>query len=89
MKLIYTSTYKKKAFKFLKKHPDLKNKYKSVLQQLMKDYKHPTLNLHKLKGNLNDFWAISLNYEYRIAMLIEFAVDVIYLLDIGTHDEVY
>ena len=79
----------KKAKKFFKKHPDLTDKFKSVILQLEKDYTSPDLKLHKLKGKLKAFHAVRLTYEYRIVLLLKIEDNKIILVDIGTHDEVY
>lgn len=50
---------------------------------------HPSLRLHKLKGNLDGFYSVSINMQYRI--LIDFIIkeDQIILLDIGEHNTIY
>ena len=89
MKLITTDTYERKAKKFFKKHPELIDKYKNTLSLLIENSEQSSLKLHKLKGNLKDFYSISLSFEFRIILLIELSKEAIYLVDIGTHDEVY
>ncbi|MEA2027646.1 MAG: type II toxin-antitoxin system mRNA interferase toxin, RelE/StbE family [Campylobacterota bacterium] len=79
----------KKSKKFFKKHPDLQTKFKSIIQQLTQDPFEPSLKTHKLKGNLQEFHACSLTYQYRILLSIVIVDNIIYLIDIGTHDEVY
>jgi len=89
MKLITTDTYERKAKKFFKKHPELIDKYKNTLSMIIENSEQSSLKLHKLKGNLKDFHSISLSFEYRIILLIEPSKEAMYLVDIGTHDEVY
>ncbi|MBK9257075.1 MAG: type II toxin-antitoxin system RelE/ParE family toxin [Saprospiraceae bacterium] len=50
---------------------------------------HPSLRLHKLKGNLSDLHSVSLNMKYRI--LLDFIIkdDQVILIDIGDHDGMY
>ena len=48
-----------------------------------------SLKTHKLKGNLSDFYACSLTYQYRIVLTIEVRDEEVILVNIGTHDEVY
>ena len=79
----------KKASKFFKKHPNLKDKFKKVIYQLIEDPFHQSLKTHKLKGELKDFYSCSINYEYRIVLSIVIVDNAIYLVDIGSHDEVY
>jgi len=87
--LILTETYKKREKKFFKRHPDIKEKYKKTLKLLRINPFHPSLRLHKLQGNKKEFYSVSIDMQYRI--IIDFMVidNKIFLLDIGSHDEVY
>jgi mRNA-degrading endonuclease YafQ of YafQ-DinJ toxin-antitoxin module len=49
----------------------------------------PELKLHALSGNLQGKHAVSLTYSYRIVIRLVLTESEIYLLDVGTHDEVY
>ena len=50
--------------------------------------KHPSLRLHKLTGNLKNFWSISITRNFRLIYQLK-SKDTAYFVDIGTHDEVY
>ena len=89
MKLFKTKFYSKKEADFLKKHSNLLDKYKKVLKKLEGNPFDASLKTHKLKGDLKDFHACSITYEYRIVFILLIQDDEITLLDIGTHDEVY
>ena len=89
MKLAKTDFYHKKERKFFKKHPDLADKYAILLETLQTNPFEPSLKTHKLKGDMKDFYACSLTYEYRVVCLIVVQEDEITLLDIGDHDDVY
>ncbi len=82
-------TFIKKSRKFFKKHPDLIDRFKSIVLQLENDYKSPSLKLHKLQGKLKEFYAVSLTHQYRVIVLLKIEDKKIILVDIGTHDEVY
>ena len=88
-KIIITDAYKKRVVKFLKKHPDMLKRYAKAITLLEVDSFHPSLRLHKLKGNLNEYFSISINMEYRV--VIDFLVvdNEIIPIDIGNHDDVY
>ena len=88
-KLIETDSYAKKIRKFLKKHPALFKKYEKTIFFLEANPHHPSLRLHKLQGKLSEYYSISIDMEYRI--IIDFIIidQRIYLLDVGSHDEVY
>ena len=78
--------YEKSLEKFKKQHPELKNQYSKTLFLLEVNPFHPSLRLHKLQGNLQEFYPVSINMKCRI--LLDFIIqdDQIILLDIGSHD---
>lgn len=83
-----------RAFKRLvKRHPDLRSAIEQTLNQLSEDPFHPSLQTHKLTGDLAGIWSASIDYKLRI--LFEFVNDVetqeqsILLLNLGSHDDVY
>jgi len=88
-KLVFSENYKKKEIKFLKKHKDLFEKYIKTLNMLRNDPSYPSLRLHKLKGSLKDYYSVSINMSYRIVIDLIIIDNEIYLLDIGSHDEIY
>lgn len=89
MKLIKDESYQRKERKFFKKHTNLLDKYNEVLSKLKIDPFEPSLKTHKLKGEWSDFYACSLTYEYRIVCTFIIRDEVIVLVDIGSHDDVY
>jgi mRNA-degrading endonuclease YafQ of YafQ-DinJ toxin-antitoxin module len=62
-KIIETKIYIKKVRKFLKKHPNLFKKYEKTLYILEQNPHHPSLRLHKLQGNLGEYFSISIEIE--------------------------
>lgn len=88
-KLIYTESYNKKAAKFLKKRPELKNQYAKTLKILEINPKHPSLRLHPLKGKLKMLFSVSINISNRITLEFFITKKEIILVDIGPHDAVY
>ncbi|WP_041963014.1 type II toxin-antitoxin system RelE/ParE family toxin [Sulfurospirillum cavolei] len=84
-----TDEYFKKSLKFFKKHPEMLSKYEKTLILLSANPHHPSLRLHKLQGNLKEFYSVSLDLKYRIILDFIIVDEVIILLDIGSHDEVY
>lgn len=83
-----------RAFRRLvKRNPDLRSAIEKTLNQLSKDPFHPSLQTHKLTGDLAGIWSASIDYKLRI--LFEFVNDMesqeqsILLLNIGSHDDVY
>ncbi len=88
-RLIFTQTYLKREERFLKKHPDLVERYKKVLRLLEINPFHPSLRLHKLKGRLFGKYSVSITMSYRIVLTFAVTEKGVVLLDIGAHDDVY
>jgi mRNA-degrading endonuclease YafQ of YafQ-DinJ toxin-antitoxin module len=91
--LVWSAAFVRAFKRSTKRVPALKERAEQTLRQLAEDPFHPTLHSHKLKGELSGVWACAVDYDNRI--LFEFAVnpetqeEEIYLLTMGTHDEVY
>jgi mRNA-degrading endonuclease YafQ of YafQ-DinJ toxin-antitoxin module len=64
-------------------------KYQKTVRLLQQNPYHPSLRLHKLQGDLKEYFSVSLDMEYRIIMDFIIIDEQIYLIDIGSHDEVY
>ena len=88
-RLIFTDSYNKKAAKWIKKHPALKDQYLKTLQLMELDIYHPSLRLHKLSGSLTGLSSVSINISYRITLELMIQDREIILINIGSHDEVY
>jgi addiction module RelE/StbE family toxin len=87
--IVTTESFLRRAGKFLKKHPDLRERFANVVDDLKQDPFAPHLAYHPLGGKLKDVQAVSVTYEYRIILRIEVTDQEIILLDIGSHEEVY
>lgn len=84
-----TDEFTKKVKKFLKLHRNMMGRYEKTMIILKENPFHPSLRLHKLKGNLNEYYSISINMDYRIVMDFIVVDKVIIPIDIGSHDNVY
>jgi mRNA-degrading endonuclease YafQ of YafQ-DinJ toxin-antitoxin module len=87
--LVTTEYFLRRARKFLRKHPDLRERFVQVVDDLRHDPFAPHLAYHHLGGKLKDMQAVSLTDSYRITLTIVIAEREIILLDIGSHDDVY
>jgi len=87
--LVWTASFKRTARKFLAKHRDLVDTFSLVLHKLEENPGDPDLRLHPLTGRLKGKHAVSLTYSYRIVLRLEISDSEIFLLDVGSHDEVY
>ena len=64
-------------------------RYAKAMAILEVDPFHPSLRLHKLKGNLNEYYSVSINMEYRVVIDFLIVDKEIIPIDIGSHDDVY
>jgi mRNA-degrading endonuclease YafQ of YafQ-DinJ toxin-antitoxin module len=87
--LIFTDQYKKRALRFLKRHPELERHYLKALQLLEVNPFHPSLRLHRLSGRLTDLHSVSINLSYRITLEFLIENQEIIPVDVGDHDTVY
>jgi mRNA interferase YafQ len=71
----------------------VQKRIEDTLMQMQEDVFAASLGTHKLSGPLEGLRACSCGYDYRIVFSIERnpagGGEVIVLLDVGTHDEVY
>ncbi len=81
--------YKKRVAKFIKSHKDMADRYEKTIRILKENPFHPSLRLHKLRGDMSEYYSISISLEYRIIMDFVITGNLIIPLDIGSHDEVY
>jgi mRNA-degrading endonuclease YafQ of YafQ-DinJ toxin-antitoxin module len=88
-RLIFTEGYTRKATKWIKKHPDLKDQYLKTLQLMELNIHHPSLRLHKLTGRLSGLYSVSINMSYRITLELIIQDNDIIPIDIGSHEKVY
>lgn len=87
--ILFTDDYKKRAKRFLKKHPDLGMVYLKTFTLLEANPFHPSLRLHPLKGNLAGLHSISINLSYRITLEFLIVDKQITPINIGDHAAVY
>ena len=87
--LVWTAGFTRTAGKFLKQHPELREKFATILTDLERDPFQPHLRYHHLHGRLEGVQAISITSSYRLTLTILIANKEIILLDVGSHDAVY
>jgi addiction module RelE/StbE family toxin len=92
-RIIWSTPFVKSVKRVVKRRATLRNEIEETVKLLARDTFAPSLETHKLKGNLAGFWACSVGYDLRIVfdfVQIEGEQEAgIKLLEIGTHDEVY
>jgi mRNA-degrading endonuclease YafQ of YafQ-DinJ toxin-antitoxin module len=77
--------------RFLRKAKKLREPQASMLRAVLRrfavDPNDPLLRLHKLKGDLADYWAFSVDDDLRV--LFRWEGDEAFLVNLGSHEEVY
>jgi mRNA-degrading endonuclease YafQ of YafQ-DinJ toxin-antitoxin module len=87
--LVFTERYERRAARFLRRHPDLRQSYRKTLLLLEADPHHPSLRLHALRGRLQGLHSVSINLSYRITLEVLIDGQRLIPIDIGSHDVVY
>lgn len=92
-KIILTSRFKRSLKKFIKGNRRLQKQIETTLQEMVVDIYTPNLATHRLKGEFTGLRACSCGYDCRIIFSLEKDLEtneeVIVLLNIGSHDDVY
>lgn len=91
--LLLTPKFRKAYRRAARRDRALQIRIEDVLRQMQADVFHAVLGTHKLSGALEGLWACSCGYDCRIVFAFDTdpacGREVILLLDIGTHEEVY
>jgi mRNA-degrading endonuclease YafQ of YafQ-DinJ toxin-antitoxin module len=87
--LVFTEQYNRRAARFLKQHPELRQTYLKTLQLLEANPMHPSLRLHALSGKFDGLHSVSINLSYRITLELLIQDQQIIPVNVGDHDAVY
>jgi mRNA-degrading endonuclease YafQ of YafQ-DinJ toxin-antitoxin module len=91
--LVVAPKFRRAYRKLVRNDRTLQRRIEDILIQMGEDIFADSLGTHKLSGELTGLWACSCGYDCRIIFALETDDDtgreIILLLDIGTHDEVY
>lgn len=91
--LVLTAKFERAYRKFVRRDRRLQERIDEVMRQMEEDVFATSLGTHKLSGAFAGFRACVCGYDCRIVFALEHDPDtgdeVIVLLDIGSHDEVY
>ncbi len=91
--LVWSQAFIRAFKRLVRQNPQLRPQIEQILKQLAEEPFHPSLHTHKLKGDLSERWACSIDYSNRI--LFKFVnnpdsdEEEILLLTLGSHDVVY
>ena len=87
--LIFTEQYNRRAARFLKRHPGLREQYRKTLLLLQANPHHPSLRLHALGGKLDGLHSVSIKLSYRITLELIIRDQQIVPVNVDDHDAVY
>ena len=77
--------------RFIRRAKKLKEPQASLLRAALRrfaaDPQDPLLRTHKLKGDLSAYWAFNVDDDLRV--LFRWNRDEAFLVNLGSHDEVY
>lgn len=85
-KITLSPSFKKKLNRLKKKNAKLFQKVKQQFLLFEFNQQHPSLRLHKLKGDMRNVWSLSVTTNIRILFVED---EKYYFFDIGTHDQMY
>ena len=86
--LVFTEQYNRRAARFLKQHPDLRQHNLKTLQLLEGNPFHPSLRLHALRDKHERLHSVSINLSYRITLELLMQDQQIIPVNVGDHDGV-
>lgn len=91
--LVLTPRFKRAYRQFTRRDKKRQQEVDEALRQMEADLFQARLSTHKLSGPLSGLWASSCGNDCRILFALErdpeSGAEVILLLDLGTHDELY
>ena len=91
--LVWSSKFIRIVKKKTRSNSELIQKLSDTLKLLEQDPFHHKLHTHKLKGQFENSWACTIDYDNRIIFEFmknpESGEDEILLLTLGSHDNVY
>ena len=91
--LVLTPRFERAFRRVVGKNPALQIPIETTLQRMAADVTDPRLKTHHLSGKLKGLHASSVGYDCRIVFSKQkhpkTGVEVLVLVNLGTHDEVY
>jgi len=85
VKIRYDRDFQKQ---FKKLSPQLKTQTRKRIALFIENPEHPTLRLHRLKGQYSDYFSINITGDVR-ALYYEESGEYVVFVMIGTHSQLY
>ena len=84
MRVTASTRFLRRAKKLREPHATM---LRAALRRFASDPGDPLLRVHKLKGDLRDYWAFSVDEDLRV--LYRWEGESVSLVNLGSHDEVF
>ena len=88
MKTKISPLVQKEIINIQRKDKKLANRIEKQILLFEENPKHPSLRVHKLSGNRENMWSISITMSIRMVYLL-IEDDLAIFIKIGTHEQVY
>lgn len=88
MKTKISPLVQKEILNIQRKDKKLANRIEKQILLFEENPKHPSLRVHKLSGNRENMWSISITMSIRMVYLLINDDEAIFI-KIGTHEQVY
>lgn len=88
MKAKFSPLVQKEIISIQQKDKKLARRIEKQIQLFEENPKHPSLRTHKLSGNLEKMWSISITMSIRMVYILLDDEKALFV-KIGTHDQVY
>jgi addiction module RelE/StbE family toxin len=88
MKTKLSPLVQKEIISIQRKDKKLANRIEKQILLFEENPKHPSLRVHKLSGNRENMWSISITMSIRMVYLL-IEDDQAIFIKIGTHEQVY
>jgi mRNA interferase YafQ len=92
-RLVWDVSFRRAFKRITRREPALRERILDTVTALADNPLEPALKAHKLRGQLEGLWACWVEYDCRLVYALEpdpsGGDDLIVLVDIGSHEEVY
>lgn len=85
-KIAFGPDFQKKLKKLVRQDNTLSKRIQKQLRLFEQNPRHPSLRLHKLKGNLQNTWSLSVDRGFRLLFIED---ENYYFFDMGEHKDIY
>lgn len=85
-RITFSPTFDKKLKAISQKDKQLTSKIQKQLKVFQTNTNHPSLRIHKLRGQLQNVWSMSVTNSFRLIFIEDAEY---YFFDLGEHNDIY